>query len=73
MSYHPSRSDMGPGDAPRPVLGSAGQVWNAAENLIILPWNDRDALIHQFAQRGHEIAAIITEPILCNSGCLMPR
>jgi glutamate-1-semialdehyde 2,1-aminomutase len=72
VSYHPSQSDMGPGDAPRPVLGSAGQVWNAAENLIILPWNDRDALIHQFAQRGHEIAAIITEPILCNSGCLMP-
>jgi glutamate-1-semialdehyde 2,1-aminomutase len=72
LSYHPSKSDMGPGDAPRAVLGSAGQVRNAAENLIILPWNDRQALIQQFALRGSEIAAIITEPVLCNSGCIMP-
>jgi glutamate-1-semialdehyde 2,1-aminomutase len=25
-----------------------------------------------FARRGQEIAAIINEPVLCNSGCLMP-
>jgi glutamate-1-semialdehyde 2,1-aminomutase len=25
-----------------------------------------------FRQRGHEIAAVILEPVLCNSGCLLP-
>jgi glutamate-1-semialdehyde 2,1-aminomutase len=72
LSYHPSRSDMGPASAPRVVLGSGGQVSNATENVLVLPWNDRQALLDLFARRGDEIAAIITEPVLCNSGCLMP-
>lgn len=72
LSYHPSRSDMGPAEAPRAVLGSGGQVRNAVDNVVILPWNDRQALMNQFTARGNEIAAVITEPVLCNSGCLMP-
>jgi glutamate-1-semialdehyde 2,1-aminomutase len=72
LSYHPSRSDMGPAAAPRVVLGSGGQVSNAVENVLVLPWNDRQALLDLFASRGNEIAAVITEPVLCNSGCLMP-
>ena len=72
LSYHPSLSEMGPAAAPRVVLGSGGQVRNAVENIIVLPWNDRQALADTFTARGHEIAAIITEPILCNSGCLLP-
>jgi glutamate-1-semialdehyde 2,1-aminomutase len=72
LSYHPSPSDMGPVSAPRVVLGSGGQVSNAVDNVVVLPWNDRQALLDVFAARGNEIAAIITEPVLCNSGCLMP-
>ena len=45
---------------------------NAADNVIVLPWNDRQAVLDVFAARGNEIAAIITEPVLCNSGCLLP-
>jgi glutamate-1-semialdehyde 2,1-aminomutase len=54
------------------VLGSRGQVPNAADNIIVLPWNDLQAASAVFAERGDEIAGIITEPVLCNSGCLMP-
>ena len=54
-------------------LGSRGQVPNALDNVIIVPWNSPEEVERVFAERGSEIAAIVTEPVLCNSGCLMPR
>jgi glutamate-1-semialdehyde 2,1-aminomutase len=39
---------------------------------IVLPWNNLDAVESVLKARGHEVAAVITEPILCNSGCLLP-
>jgi glutamate-1-semialdehyde 2,1-aminomutase len=39
---------------------------------LFLPWNDIGAVEQAAAQYGREIAALITEPILCNGGCLLP-
>jgi glutamate-1-semialdehyde 2,1-aminomutase len=72
VSYHPSPVDMGPADFPTPVPGSRGQVRNAASNLMVLPWNNEPLVARLFETRGHEIAAVMTEPVLCNSGSLMP-
>jgi glutamate-1-semialdehyde 2,1-aminomutase len=72
ISNHPSREDAGPLEKPTVVLGSAGQVANAADNVIVAPWNRPEILEQVFAERGREIAAVIMEPVLCNSGCLMP-
>jgi len=71
-SYHPRREQVGPADTPCAVAGSAGQVANAADNLLIAPWNQIDALEAMFTAHGTEIAAVIMEPVLCNSGCLLP-
>jgi glutamate-1-semialdehyde 2,1-aminomutase len=73
ISYRPDREHMGSADAPCPTLDSRGQVANSVENVVIAPWNDLAALERIFARYGQEIAAVITEPVLCNSGCLMPR
>lgn len=73
ISYRPTPERMGPPEAPCPTLDSRGQVANAVENTIVAPWNDVDALKRIFARFGSEIAAVITEPVLCNSGCLMPQ
>lgn len=54
-------------------LNSRGQVKNALDNVVIAPWNSREAVEQIFAERGSEIAAVITEPVLCNSGCIMPE
>jgi glutamate-1-semialdehyde 2,1-aminomutase len=53
-------------------LNSRGQVPNALDNIITMPWNSREAVEAAFAAHGAEIAAVITEPVLCNSGCIMP-
>jgi glutamate-1-semialdehyde 2,1-aminomutase len=54
-------------------LGSRGQTPNAMDNVIIAPWNSPEQVERIFSERGAEIAAVVTEPVLCNSGCLMPE
>jgi glutamate-1-semialdehyde 2,1-aminomutase len=72
ISYRAPIDAMGPADAPVPAAQSRGAVPNAVDNLLTAPWNDIPFLERLFAARGYEIAAVITEPVLCNSGCLMP-
>lgn len=52
--------------------GTQGQSPLALEEVLTVPWNDPEALITVMEEHGHEIAAVITEPVLCNSGCISP-
>ncbi len=72
LSHHPSAEQVGPLERPRVVAESSGQAPNAAENVIVLPWNRQDLVEQTFAERGGEIAAVIMEPVLVNSGGIMP-
>jgi glutamate-1-semialdehyde 2,1-aminomutase len=40
---------------------------------MILPWNDLELVKATVAEHHSEIAAIITEPIMCNNGCIVPN
>lgn len=51
---------------------TAGQNIKALEDVIVLPWNDSDMLEKTLETYGADIAAVITEPIMCNSGCIAP-
>jgi glutamate-1-semialdehyde 2,1-aminomutase len=73
LSHHPAPEQVGPLERPNVVLESRGQAANAAENVVIAPWNDLAAVERVFAERGGDIAAVIMEPVLCNSGCLLPE
>lgn len=70
LSYHPNGRDL---RSSRPVPVSEGQVPSGIKDVYALPWNDIEAFEHAVNKHHDEIAAIITEPILCNSSCLMPR
>jgi glutamate-1-semialdehyde 2,1-aminomutase len=72
LSYKPSSAQVGPEDSPAVVPGSRGQVPNAVENAVVARWNRLDMLEHLLAAHSSEIAAVLMEPVLCNSGCLMP-
>ncbi len=43
------------------------------ETLLICQWNDLDALTKIIEKNYKDIAAIITEPIMCNTGCILPK
>lgn len=70
FSYHPNGRDL---RLRRPVTVSEGQAPSGIEDAYVLPWNDPTVLEKTLKEHHDEIAAIITEPILCNSSCLMPR
>ena len=72
-STAPSLGDAGPLDAPNAVPMTAGMAPGAADDIILLPWNDIDVLTHAIDRHQGEIAAIITEPIMCNTNCIMPE
>lgn len=72
ISTSPSLEQAGPCNSPTAVLPSQGQVRNAADNVLIMPWNNLELLEDLFRHRGHEIAAVITEPMMCNSGSIAP-
>lgn len=57
----------------QPVPATSGQVEAQMGESSVLPWNDPAALDAFLAEHAHEIAAIITEPFMCNNGAVEPR
>jgi glutamate-1-semialdehyde 2,1-aminomutase len=72
-SHHPRLQDLGPREAPPPVAESRGQIPLAGESIVVRPWNDAALVEEAFAQNPGRIAGVIMEPVLCNSGCILPR
>jgi glutamate-1-semialdehyde 2,1-aminomutase len=73
VSYRATEEQMGPRDAPRPVPTTRGQNPAALEEAIVLPWNDLDLVEKTLDEHGPEIAAILTEPAMFNSGGIEPH
>lgn len=73
ISYKPAAGDVGSLESPHPVLGSLGQVRSSADNVIVAPWNRSDLLEQILDANRGRIAVVAMEPVLCNSGCILPR
>jgi glutamate-1-semialdehyde 2,1-aminomutase len=72
-SVHPPLDRAGSADAPVAVPGTKGQQAGGEDGLVICVWNDLDALERMLERHRGEIAAVIMEPLLCNTGCIAPR
>jgi glutamate-1-semialdehyde 2,1-aminomutase len=59
--------------APRPIPNSNGIPEVLGETLIVLPWNDVGLLGKTIRAHKDEIACVITEPILGNTGGILPQ
>lgn len=69
----PSLDDLGSRENPNVYPWSEGLPERSSSEFIIIPWNDAELLSKVIEQRHSEIAAIVTEPIMCNSGCIEPK
>lgn len=72
ISQHPSLESAGAEESPNSVLETQGQSREVLDEIIVLPWNDLDAVEEAFAKAGDTIACVLTEPIMCNNGCIEP-
>jgi glutamate-1-semialdehyde 2,1-aminomutase len=63
-------AQAGSGLATQGLPASPGVPANATADTIVVPWNDREALIA--ATERHELAAIIAEPLPANMGLVPP-
>jgi glutamate-1-semialdehyde 2,1-aminomutase len=69
----PAGSTLGERENPNVYTWTEGVAEGAGNEFIIIPWNDTELLKNTIADRHEEIAAIITEPIMCNNGCIMAQ
>jgi glutamate-1-semialdehyde 2,1-aminomutase len=60
------------GDDPTVVPSSGGVPASGAADVIMIPFNDAGAFERAMDRHGHELAAVICEPVHYNAGCIPP-
>lgn len=68
-SVNPDISKAGAALNPTPVPGTEGQ--EDEENLIVLPWNNAEVIERELSKG--DVAAVIMEPIMFNTGGVLPQ
>jgi glutamate-1-semialdehyde 2,1-aminomutase len=64
---------LGTKESPARIPDSEGIPASTFDDVVLAPWNDEKALEAVLRKHGHELAAVITEPIMANMGCILPR
>jgi glutamate-1-semialdehyde 2,1-aminomutase len=68
-----ARAKLGPPENPTRMPDSEGIPASTFDDVVLAPWNDVAALERVVKQHGPDLAAVITEPIMANMGCILPR
>jgi glutamate-1-semialdehyde 2,1-aminomutase len=69
----PEGQNLGPRENPNVFPWTEGLPEDSRKEFEILPWNDLELVENLLREKHEEIAAIITEPIMCNKGCILPK
>ena len=72
VGFCPPPDKWGTDDEPTRLHPSQGVIPEVLDQFIVARWNDPDHLRRRVEQYRGQIAAIIFEPILCNTGCMEP-
>lgn len=62
----------GPDDRPASIHPSQGVIPEVLEKFVVVRWNDPEHLRQRVEEFRGQIAAIIFEPVLCNTCCIEP-
>jgi glutamate-1-semialdehyde 2,1-aminomutase len=73
VSVHPDERLIGPDSQPNVIPMSPGQDPKAYSETLIVPWNDFELFRLAVKAQPHRIAAVLMEPILCNTSVILPR
>lgn len=73
VSVQPPLNRAGSKEQPIPVPASAGQATGAVGAMLVSCWNDLERLREVIRKHADELAAVIMEPAMCNTGCIPPQ
>ena len=68
-----SPEQLGSRENPTRIPDSEGIPAVTFEDVVVAPWNDVSAIERVMQAHGDELAAVITEPIMANMGCIPPH
>ena len=63
---------LGSESAPNAWPASSGMTPGLDKELILVPYDRTDLLVEAIRKHGHELAAVICEPVFYNAGCIIP-
>jgi glutamate-1-semialdehyde 2,1-aminomutase len=69
---HPPEQ-LGTPEHPARIPDTQGIPPATFNDVVLAPWNDIAVLERVMQKHGRELAAVITEPIMANMGCIPPR
>ena len=72
VGYAPPPDKWGDDESPTQLHPSAGVIPEVLEKFVVARWNDPEHLRRRVAEFSGRIAAIIFEPVPCNTGCMEP-
>jgi glutamate-1-semialdehyde 2,1-aminomutase len=72
VSVLPDAEDIGPRDHPIGVAGNSGIPAAILDLVIVVPFNDPDAVARALAEHQGRVAAMILEPVMMNAGIIAP-
>lgn len=72
VGFCPPPERWGSDEEPTRLHPSQGVIPEVLDQFVVARWNDPEHLRRRVAQYSGQIAAIIFEPVLCNTGCMAP-
>src|SRR6266853_459437 len=72
VGFAPPPDRWGDDEEPARLHPSKGVIPEVLEQFVVARWNDPAHLRRRVEQYSGKIAAIIFEPVLCNTGCMEP-
>ena len=72
VGFAPPVEKWGADEAPTRLHPSQGVIPAVLDTFVVARWNDPDHLRRQVEKHKGQIAAIIFEPVMCNTCCMVP-
>jgi len=73
VGFAPPPDKWGDAEHPTKLHPSQGVIESVLETFVVARWNDPEHLRRLVDEHQGQIAAIIFEPIMCNTCCMMPK
>jgi len=72
VSVYPELDEVGPPERPASVPASSGIPSAVTDLVVVVPYNDLDALERALDEHRGEVAGMILEPVMMNAGIIPP-